>query len=74
MGTDTEYAGHCQRCQKRNYRNRKTAKLVARRFSSDHLVAYRCPHVRSFWHIGHLATPVIRGVTSREEIYRKGAA
>jgi hypothetical protein len=41
---------------------------------NEHLVAYRCPKYSEFWHVGHLAKPVIHGVAPKEVIYREVTA
>jgi hypothetical protein len=63
-----DYIGFCEHCQKRKYGNRKSARVVARRMGGGHVVAYRCPSEKEFWHVGHLPTPVIKGIVTREEI------
>jgi len=68
-----DYIGYCDACGKRRYGNRKSARVVARRMN-EHLVAYRCPKYSEFWHVGHLAKPVIHGVAPKEVIYREVTA
>ncbi len=68
MVANKDYIGFCEPCQKRKYGNRRSAKVVARRMSDGHLVAYRCPVEKEFWHVGHLPLPVIKGFITREDI------
>jgi hypothetical protein len=70
LGVDKDYIGHCAPCAKRRYGSRRAAKAVARRVG-EHMVAYRCPVQQEFWHTGHLATPVIRGVAPKGEVYNR---
>jgi hypothetical protein len=52
--------GTCRRCGKQIYRDRKTAKQVAKRlFPAESMRAYVCP--AGFVHFGHLAATAKTG-------------
>lgn len=73
MESAKDYIGHCDTCHKRTYGNRKSARIVARRMT-EHMVAYECPTRPGFWHVGHLAKPVIHGIAPKGVIYREVTA
>lgn len=61
--------GMCMTCDKHSYSSKKTAKAAARALHpGSGLRPYRCP-ADAGWHIGHLASQVIRGKKSRGQRY-----
>jgi hypothetical protein len=68
------YIGLCTACEKRRYGNKRAAKAVVRRMQDGHMVAYRCPVEQEYWHVGHLPTPVIKGISPRSQILNKETA
>ena len=59
--------GTCQQHGKMLFRNRKRAKLHARRIHpGQHMSAYECDGNPGMWHFGHLPDPVVRGMLARE--------
>lgn len=61
--------GRCQPHGKMLFRNRKLAKLHARRLHpAEHLNPYECEGVPGMWHYGHLPAAVASGDISRRYI------
>lgn len=53
----------CPDCGKRRHPTRSAAKKVARHLGWTGLHPYRCG---DFWHLGHLAEDVKRGIVARD--------
>ena len=63
-------------CGKYRYWSRKAAKLAIRRIQrrrdlTSRLAAYRCTHDDTCWHIGHVPSPIKRGVIARSDFVPK---
>jgi len=71
LANNDHHIGVCDACGKRKYLSRSAAKTVVKRLNEDHMVAYRCPREREYWHVGHLPTPVIRGVAPKSDIIKE---
>lgn len=60
-------------CGKRSYPNRKAARTARKQTGGGRMSIYRCHH-SGHWHIGHTPYAINRGITSRHDYHRGGAA
>lgn len=65
------HIGRCPTTGKKQFWDRQSAKTIAR-FVHQHVRPYRCEHC-GFWHNGHLAPSVLRGLRTRAETYQRKA-
>ena len=64
--------GFCEDHGKLLYGDRRSAKNIARQHTA-HMNVYRCDLIEQYWHVGHLAEPIIRGEIDRETLYREAS-
>ncbi len=65
-----EQVGTCEVHGKILFRDRKTARVNARRTQSHdgRMNAFECETHPGLWHLGHLPRSVVRGIRGRESI------
>lgn len=64
--------GFCEDHGKLLYGTRRAARNIAKQHTA-HMNVYRCDIIDWYWHVGHLAEPIIRGETDRKTLYREAS-
>ncbi len=66
----TKIIGKCPKCRKMSHETKRDAKAHAKRkYASDHLRVYKCPHKGGIgYHLGHLPRGIIAGYYSRSAL------
>jgi hypothetical protein len=64
---------YCDEHEKLLYKSRSDAKRIAKEHH-PRKSEYRCAHRPQYWHVGSLPPSVIRGETSRDQLFQRDIA